>query len=357
MRLHSVTPVPVLRDALRHGYLHGPSQCIEDRHSQRVVVEPPAETICTLQDSTLLAREDGVHIQPLTSSTGTQTPVSEGADEQSQEPNTVQPVCGSNSMVCQSHETVDKSGVAEPFCPNPTIGKGGLPSHGCLIQRMGGHTDTRMASGLWTLQESRFPLNLLEMEAVIRVMKVLLASLRGRHVTSCGDNVTCLSYLHKQGGTKSKRLSLRAEEILKWMFSQGITISTEFIPGKLNVLANLLSRPKQILATEWTIARQTLEPVWTLYSKPMVDLFATEFSNRLNLYMSPIKDPKALGRDAFSISWLGMEAYAYPPHSTDPESTGEVSLRSSQTHPSNSGIRHTNPDILRLTAWLLSPTD
>ena len=97
------------------------------------------------------------------------------------------------------------------------------------------------------------------------------------------------------------------------MFSQGITISTEFIPGKLNVLANLLSRPKQILATEWTIARQTLEPVWTLYSKPMVDLFATEFSNRLNLYMSPIKDPKALGRDAFLISWLGMEAYAYPP--------------------------------------------
>jgi hypothetical protein len=61
----------------------------------------------------------------------------------------------------------------------------------------GGHTDTSSVSGVWTSQESLFHINLLEMEAVSRCMRKLVSTLRGRHVTVCGDNTTwdmpCLS--------------------------------------------------------------------------------------------------------------------------------------------------------------------
>jgi hypothetical protein len=74
----------------------------------------------------------------------------------------------------------------------------------------GGHTDTSSVSGVWTSQESLFHINWLEMEAVARCMRKLVRTLRGRHVTVCGDNTTCLAYLRKQGGTASLSLSRKA---------------------------------------------------------------------------------------------------------------------------------------------------
>jgi hypothetical protein len=184
---------------------------------------------------------------------------------------------------------------------------------------------------------------------------------------------------------------MKAENILLWAYSQRITISTEFIPGKLNVLADQLSRRNQILPTEWTIAHQALEPVWRLWGKPMVDLFATSFNARLPVYVSPMLDPKALGRDAFARSWKHMEVYAYPPTKLIPRVLAKVTLErprmiliapywpgapwfpdllslaeeevinlnltSRTLVQPRSGIGHANAQLLKLTAWLLLPRD
>ncbi|XP_070203397.1 uncharacterized protein [Littorina saxatilis] len=47
--------------------------------------------------------------------------------------------------------------------------------------------------------------------------------------------------------------------------------------------------------------------------KPQVDLFATRFSKRLPVFVSPFPDPEAWETNAMDISWSGLEAYAFPP--------------------------------------------
>jgi hypothetical protein len=167
---------------------------------------------------------------------------------------------------------------------------------------------------------------MLEMIAVQNCLQAFHSQLTGKHVTICGDNTTCLAYLRNQGGTLSPNLSKKAEEILLWAENQGISIATQFVPGAMNVLADQLSRPNQILPTEWTITHQKLTPVWERWGKPMIDLFATRYSKRLPLYVSPVKDPEAWKIDAFQLNWTNLEAYAFPPTPLLPKVIAKCSL-------------------------------
>ena len=249
----------------------------------------------------------------------------------------------------------------------------------------GGHTEETTVSGLWNREESQSHINHLELESVFRCLQSLQEIFKDKHVIICGDNVTSLAYLRKQGGTVSRTLSLRAEEILIWTHNHHIQISTEFIPGQLNVLADELSRRNQVLATEWTISHSALEPVWRLWHKPMVDLFATKFNHRLPIYVSPMKDNAAWGRNAFAMTWNNIDGYAYPPTSQIQKVLAKASLEKPQlilvvpywpsatwfpdlvalalegplflnlTEKSliqpRSGLSHKNPSFLNLTAW------
>ena len=50
-----------------------------------------------------------------------------------------------------------------------------------------------------------------------------------------------------------------------------------------------------------------------MLSYPNVGLFASRFSHKLPLYVSPILDNHALARDALSVNWNHLHAYAFPP--------------------------------------------
>lgn len=251
----------------------------------------------------------------------------------------------------------------------------------------GAHTDLRTVSGFWTAAEAAFHINLLEMEAVARALKALAPSLRNQSVCVCGDNTTCLAYLRNQGGVRSPSLARKAAEILLWCQTRQISLTIQFIPGKLNVVADLLSRSSQVLQTEWTIAHQALRPLWDLWGKPHVDLFATRFNHRLSVYVSPVRDPAAWARDALAISWKGLDAYAYPPTALIPrvlakflqdrprlvivtpywpaspwfaelmsltrQSPRKLNLRPRDLVQPRTGIQNLNTQFLDLTAWLL----
>ena len=51
-----------------------------------------------------------------------------------------------------------------------------------------------------------------------------------------------------------------------------------------------------------------------------IDLFATRLNNRLSMYVSPIRDSKALAIDTLSISWDYIHGYAFPPFHVIPHS-------------------------------------
>ena len=144
-------------------------------------------------------------------------------------------------------------------------------------------------------------------------MQKFLPLLQGKRVLLNTDNTTVACYLNRQGGVKSRSLSLRAEGLLLWCQSHNIVLTAKFVPGRLNILADSLSRSHMVLNSEWTLAHNVLSPVWQKWFKPQIDLFATQFSRRLPLYVSPVPDPAAWAIDALSINWENLIAYAFPP--------------------------------------------
>ena len=127
------------------------------------------------------------------------------------------------------------------------------------------------------------------------------------------DNTTVVAYINHQGGTTSSSLSLMAENLLLHWHQQGLLLSARHLAGVSNVLADFLSRQGTVVHTEWTLSRSVLQPVWERWDKPLIDLFATRFSNRLEMFVSPVPDPFAWAVDAFSFSWKGLFLYAFPP--------------------------------------------
>ena len=79
------------------------------------------------------------------------------------------------------------------------------------------------------------------------------------------------------------------------------------------MIADQLSRAGQILPTEWTLRQDLVEMVFNHWSPPLLDLFATRYTRRLPVFVSPVPDPEALDVDALSISWERLDAYAFPP--------------------------------------------
>ena len=84
--------------------------------------------------------------------------------------------------------------------------------------------------------------------------------------------------------------------------------------GRNNVLADSLSRPNQILGSEWTLKTEVFQDLrkrWPV----SIDLFATSLNHQCCPYFSPFHDPNALGTDALLQNWSGWQAYAFPPWS------------------------------------------
>ena len=123
---------------------------------------------------------------------------------------------------------------------------------------------------------------------------------------------TALAYLKKQGGTRSATLNMVAQSVLRFCKDFHIQLLPQFIPGKMNVLADSLSRRNQVIGSEWTLCAEAFRQLLRLWPAT-VDLFATSLNHRLPVYFSPMVDPQSAGTDAMLQSWDGLQAYAFPP--------------------------------------------
>ena len=254
-------------------------------------------------------------------------------------------------------------------------------------QGWGGHSGNLTASGRWNASQQSWHINRLELEAVALSMKEFLPRLRGKRVLINTDNTTVACYINRQGGTHSQQLSLSAEALLLWCQKHAISLTAKYVPGSLNVLADVLSRAHMVVSSEWTLTPDVLEPVWRTWFKPQIDLFATKFSKRLELYISPVPDPEAWGVDALSIRWDNLVGYAFPPLALMekvlrkareegakmiliaplwpsrpwfPELRGlthidplKLRINKRSLIQPRSGIVHREPEVLNLHAWML----
>ena len=174
------------------------------------------------------------------------------------------------------------------------------------------HVGSLTASGHWPEHMMSCHINLLELEAAFQTLKQFHHSLAGRRDLH-KDNTTVACYINKQGGARSRPLSQRTEELLLWCASRSIQLLAQYVPSKLNILANLLSWPHIVLQSEWTLVHSVLQPIWSARFTPHINLFPTRFSHRLPLYVSPVPDMAAWAVDALSIPWSNLLSYAFSP--------------------------------------------
>ena len=117
----------------------------------------------------------------------------------------------------------------------------------------GAHLGSLTASGLWDLNQASLSINARELLAIMEGLLHFQSSLVGRNVSVFCDNSTAVSYLCKEGCTRSPFLNSLTQGILRWAESLSIRQLPQFVPGSLNVLADSLSRPHQLPHTEWSL--------------------------------------------------------------------------------------------------------
>ena len=77
------------------------------------------------------------------------------------------------------------------------------------------------------------------------------------------DNAMTLSYIKKQGGTKSQTLNALVTRLFALMDSLRLDLVCRHIPGGQNILADQLSRAGQKIPTEWTLHQEVLQTLWS----------------------------------------------------------------------------------------------
>ena len=177
----------------------------------------------------------------------------------------------------------------------------------------GAHLDQNSTKGLWSDREKRLHINVLELKAVSLALRDFKDQCQNQTVLVATDNSTVVAYINKQGGTHSAEMCALLWKIMTWCHHYHITLKTRYIPGCLNVMADLLSRSNQVQSTEWSLHPQVFKQICQKWFTPHVDLFATHLNHKLPLYVSPIPDPRAWDINALNINWTNLTAYAYPP--------------------------------------------
>ena len=98
--------------------------------------------------------------------------------------------------------------------------------------------------------------------------------------------------------------------LLSWCNHRQIVLRARHIPGRLNVIADKLSRSKQVIQTEWSLLQKVFDHLCARWHTPQVDLFVTRYNHKLPKFVSPVQ---AWRVDALSLNWENLDAYAFPP--------------------------------------------
>ena len=173
------------------------------------------------------------------------------------------------------------------------------------------HLEQTSAKGLRSDREKRLHINVLELKAVSLALQSFKDQCQNQTVLVATDNSTVVAYINKQGGTHVAEMCALLWTIMTWCHHYQITLKARQIPGRLNVMADLLSRSNQVQSTEWSLHPQVFKQICQKWFTPHVDLLATRLNHKLPLYVSPVPDPNASDIDALNINWSVLTAYAY----------------------------------------------
>ena len=109
--------------------------------------------------------------------------------------------------------------------------------------------------------------------------------------STCSNRQHHSSVIHKQGRRQEVGPTLcPTMENLDLVYQETSDSKARHIPGRLNVVADKLSRLGQTIPTEWSLLPEVFRSICSRWHRPKIDLFATRFNNMLPLFVSPVPD-------------------------------------------------------------------
>ena len=251
----------------------------------------------------------------------------------------------------------------------------------------GAHLGSLQVADRWSDEWRNRHINNLELEAVYRALCHFQDRVRGSCVLVRSDNTTTVAYINRQGGTHSLSLWRLTKKLFDWCLAHGVSLQARHLPGKLNTIADMLSRLHGS-PTEWSLNPSVALRLWATFGLPTVDLFASPINHKLPVFCALTPGRGAWHTDAFAFQWGPALAYAFPPFALIPQVLDKVRrdgayvlliapLWPSQTwflallallcgvpralppchdllHMPETGELHPNPQSLYLTAWPVS---
>ena len=172
--------------------------------------------------------------------------------------------------------------------------------------------ENQTVQGVWTPEESRQHINLLETTAIAYAVSHWSVPLRNHNVTVLSDNTTAVAFINRQGGVRSRPLLQKTWELLTLCEQLNIVLRASHLSGKENTVADALSRGT-FRMSEWSLSQPWADLLFEMFGRPIIDLFASAENNRLPTFCSRRYHPLAWKIDAFSFPWTDLCLYAFPP--------------------------------------------
>ena len=138
----------------------------------------------------------------------------------------------------------------------------------------------------------------------------VFSSIPGRHVLVWSDNVSTISHINHQGGTRSARLLQVSRGLLLWAAPCLASTRVMYLPGERYKAADYLSHCKPPPG-EWRFNQRWCSTSVTSLAE--VDLIATEELTHCPLWFSLTEEAILLGQDALVHNWPEVLLYSFPP--------------------------------------------
>ena len=156
--------------------------------------------------------------------------------------------------------------TGRPRSHRPTI----TPFKACYASKegWGAHLNEHTARGTWS--ESKLHLNYFELNSVFLALNKFQTLCADKIVLGATDNTTVMSYINKEGGMRSGTLCALLWRILTWCTRHQVTLKARHIPGRLNVVADKLSRLGQTIQTEWSLLQEVFQIICSRWHRPQI---------------------------------------------------------------------------------------
>ena len=170
----------------------------------------------------------------------------------------------------------------------------------------------RMEKGRWGA-DAHLHINAKEITALLIFLRDFLP-LVDRPVSTLlweTDSTTALSYIAKEGGTRSPVLLRIAREILLLAEEMDLRIVPIYVPSEENLHADFASRFKSL--PDLHLLPRIFKRICLRWGTPQIDLFASPNSTQLPRFFAWGDAPSAEAFDALSLPWSFDLAYVFPP--------------------------------------------